>query len=119
MAAHAALLKTAVSTAVGFAEMKRYIRIMNLCPYSIELHCQSGNDDLGWRTLEYGGNYEFEFRAHVLGVTHFWADAKGPKGQAMHFKVYGEGAPVGHNVFAITTTGVVINGALWQAWQSK
>ncbi|KAI3916449.1 hypothetical protein MKW92_005906 [Papaver armeniacum] len=41
---------------------------------SLDMHCQSNDDDLGVHTLRVGDEWHWEFMQSLIANTHFWCD---------------------------------------------
>ncbi|KAE9593705.1 putative plant self-incompatibility S1 [Lupinus albus] len=39
---------------------------------NLQVHCKSGDDDLGIHNVTYGGDYQFHFRVNAFGTTLFF-----------------------------------------------
>ncbi|KAE9588866.1 putative plant self-incompatibility S1 [Lupinus albus] len=39
---------------------------------NLQVHCKSGDDDLGIHNVTYGGDYEFHFKVNIFGTTLFF-----------------------------------------------
>ena len=71
------LSSSSTLTSNNFA--KHHVRIINnLNNKLLNYHCKSGDDDLGIRTLQPKGEWEFSFRLHWIASTlfycYFWYD---------------------------------------------
>ncbi|CAK9871971.1 unnamed protein product [Sphagnum jensenii] len=49
-----------------------HVWIQNQMGETLEVHCMSGDDDLGWQILANGQIYGFGFSQNVWGTTLFW-----------------------------------------------
>lgn len=106
VSAAAGLIGTGASIWFNLPWLGRAVAVKNHLGYSIQLRCQSGDDDLGWKTLQDGEAFMFQFGAHIFGRSHFWCTASGNQVWAA-FPVYNEGAPTWQkNVYNLLPSGI-------------
>lgn len=55
---------------------------------SINLHCQSKDNDLGEHTVADGGEFGWEFSVNVIGTTLFYCDVSWENFGGFHFDAY-------------------------------
>lgn len=108
-------LVNGVSDFITKTNKQRLIRIINKCPWNVLVRAQSGDDDLGWKSLGYNQVYVFSFTPNIWGNTHFWATAKS-EGRNVKFPLYNEGAPNEDNIFEMHDEGIHLKGALFRNW---
>ncbi|KAL3749140.1 hypothetical protein ACJRO7_010261 [Eucalyptus globulus] len=56
--------------------IKRHVHIINDLPGDMMLHCKSGDDDLGARTLHQGEEQVITFKMNFFGSTLFFCSAR-------------------------------------------
>lgn len=61
---------------ISFIFRRRHVHIVNNLPTAIGLHCESGDDDLGFRTLQPNQSQMIRFRIDWLLKTHFTCHAQ-------------------------------------------
>ncbi|ERN03203.1 hypothetical protein AMTR_s00003p00152430 [Amborella trichopoda] len=57
---------------------------------SLNLHCQSKDDDLGKQTLKEGNSFRFEFSPNFFGGTLFYCDMEWERVSKFSFDAYSE-----------------------------
>ncbi|MCL7038367.1 hypothetical protein MKW94_024966 [Papaver nudicaule] len=74
---HLFLFSVLVSKGSSLFESKTAVHIRNDIEGDsavfLNFHCQSGDDDLGYRGLKFGEEWHWKFRVR-LGSTYFWCD---------------------------------------------
>jgi hypothetical protein len=70
--------------------MAVYVQIINKVvvsfnPTTINVHCKSKNNDLGFHTLPFMGNYSFKFTPNIFGTTLYFCSFTWPGHPRRHY----------------------------------
>ena len=74
------------------------------------IRCKSNETDYGWKMVDKGQVYTFDFKADLMDDTFFWGNIKTVDGRKkIYFPVYNNGAPRNSiNIFKIKNGGIYL-----------
>ncbi|PRQ37174.1 putative plant self-incompatibility S1 [Rosa chinensis] len=112
------LSMTMSSDGLDLGRKTRHITISNGLDKDLTVHCKSGDDDIGAKTLPISGVYEFSFKPRVLPKTTLYFCSFQWEDHFHYYDVYYEGIDCSECMYSVKALGRVAS-ICWYNWETQ